>query len=135
MDRLAAVEGSLDAIQDVLCQLLLSAQNPLPDPAPAAPALAPVPGPDFSAPHPAPKMVLRPNPPAVFDGNWTQGQMFLYYVLTYYRLVPEAFMADGLISQEKLVQFAMSFMSKDTAAQWVEQHSSAVPFPFPTWAN
>jgi hypothetical protein len=45
-----------------------------------------------------------------------QGQMFLYSVLTYYRLVLEAFMADGFISQEKLVQFAMSFMSKDAAA-------------------
>jgi hypothetical protein len=42
--------------------------------------------------------------------------MFLYSVLTYYRLVPEAFMADGFISQEKLVRFAMSFMSKDAAA-------------------
>jgi hypothetical protein len=42
--------------------------------------------------------------------------MFLYSVLTYYRLVPEAFIADGFVSQEKLVQFAMSFMSKDAAA-------------------
>jgi hypothetical protein len=61
-------------------------------------------------------MVLRPNPPAVFDGDRTQGRMFLYSILTYYRLVPEAFMADGFVSQEKLVRFAMSFMSKDTAA-------------------
>jgi hypothetical protein len=42
--------------------------------------------------------------------------MFLHSVLTYYRLVPEAFMADRLVLQEKLVRFAMSFMSKDTAA-------------------
>jgi hypothetical protein len=67
MDRLAAVEGSLDAIQDVLRQLLLGNQNPLPAPTPAAPA--PAPSPDFSAPHPVPKTVLRPNPPAVFDGD------------------------------------------------------------------
>jgi hypothetical protein len=46
--------------------------------------------------------------------------MFLYSVLTYYQLVLEAFLADGSVSQEKLVWFAMSFMSKDAAAQWVE---------------
>jgi hypothetical protein len=61
--------------------------------------------------------------------------MFLYSVLTYYRLVPEAFMADRFVSQEKLVQFAMSFMSKDAAARWAERHASAVLFPFPTWAQ
>jgi hypothetical protein len=133
MARLAAVEGSLKTIQDTLRQLLLSTQNPLPAPALATPA--PVPGPDFLAPHPAPKTVLRPNPPAVFDGDRMQGWMFLYSVLTYYRLVPEAFMADGFVSQEKLVQFAMSFMSKCTAARWAERHASADPFPFPTWTK
>jgi hypothetical protein len=61
--------------------------------------------------------------------------MFLHSVLTYYRLVPEAFMADGFVSQEKLVRFAMSFMSKDAAARWAERRASAVPFPFPTWAQ
>jgi hypothetical protein len=43
--------------------------------------------------------------------------MFLHSILTYHWLVPEAFMADGNISQEKLVWFAMSFMLKDTAAR------------------
>jgi hypothetical protein len=61
--------------------------------------------------------------------------MFLYSVLTYYWLVPEAFLADRNVSQEKLIRFAMSFMSKDMATWWVEQCSSAVPFPFPTWAQ
>jgi hypothetical protein len=61
--------------------------------------------------------------------------MFLYSVLTYYQLVLEAFMADGFISQERLVWFAMSFMSKDAAARWAEQRTSAVLFPFPTWAQ
>jgi hypothetical protein len=42
--------------------------------------------------------------------------MFLYSVLTYDQLVLEAFMADGFVSQEKLVRFAISFMSKDVAA-------------------
>jgi hypothetical protein len=61
--------------------------------------------------------------------------MFLYSVLTYYWLVLEAFMVDRFVSQEKLVRFAMSFMSKDAAARWAEQCASAVPFPFPTWAQ
>jgi hypothetical protein len=133
MAWLAAVKGSLETIQDTLRQLLLSTQNPPPAPAPAAPA--PAPGPDFSAPHLAPKTVLQPNPPAVFDGDWTQGQTFLYSVLTYYWLVPEAFMADGFVSQEKLGRFAMSFMLKGAAARWAEWHVSADPFPFPTWTK
>jgi hypothetical protein len=29
----------------------------------------------------------------------------------------------------------MSFMSKDAAARWAERRASAVPFPFPTWAE
>jgi hypothetical protein len=29
----------------------------------------------------------------------------------------------------------MSFTLKDVATQWAEQRSSAVPFPFPTWAQ
>jgi hypothetical protein len=64
-----------------------------------------------------------------------QGKTFLYSVLTYYKLVPEAFMADGFASQEKLVRFAMSFMSKGTAARWAEWHASADLFPFPTWTR
>src|SRR4051812_26020322 len=75
MDRLAAVEGSPESIKNAPRELLLNPQNPPPAPAPAVPA--PAPGPDFSAPHPAPKTVLRPNPPAVFDGDRTQGRMFL----------------------------------------------------------
>jgi hypothetical protein len=61
--------------------------------------------------------------------------MFLYSVLTYYRLVAEVFMADGFVSQEKLVRFAMSFMSKGAAARWAERHALTDPFSFPTWAR
>jgi hypothetical protein len=61
--------------------------------------------------------------------------MFLHSVLTYLRLVPEAFMMDGHISEEKLVRFTMSFMAKDMAARRAERHSSAVPFLFPTWTG
>jgi hypothetical protein len=121
MAQLAAVEGSLESIQDTLCQLLLSTQNLPPAPSPAAPA----PGPDFSAPHPAPKTVLWLNPPAIFDGDRTQGQTFLHSVLTYYQLVLEAFMADGFVLQENLVRFTMSFMLKGVAAQWAEWYTLA----------
>jgi hypothetical protein len=34
MDQLAAVEGSLESIQNALCELLLNTQNPPPAPAP-----------------------------------------------------------------------------------------------------
>jgi hypothetical protein len=61
--------------------------------------------------------------------------MFLYFVLTYYQLVPEAFMADRFVSQEKLVRFTMSFMLKDAAAWWAEHRSLANPFLFPTWTK
>jgi hypothetical protein len=44
-------------------------------------------------------------------------------------------MADGFVSQEKLIRFAMSFMSKGVAARWAEQHTSADLFPFPTWTK
>jgi hypothetical protein len=82
MNRLAAVEGSLLSIQQMLLQLLPDTQNLPPAPTPAGPA--PVLGPDFLALHPAAKTVLQLNPPAVFDSNWTQGRMFLHSVLTYY---------------------------------------------------
>jgi hypothetical protein len=42
--------------------------------------------------------------------------MFIHSDLTYLWLVPEAFMTDGHVSEEKLVRCAMSFMAKDTAA-------------------
>jgi hypothetical protein len=61
--------------------------------------------------------------------------MFLHSVLIYYRLVPEAFMVDGNISQEKLVWFSISFMLKDVAARWTERYLSTVLFLFPTQAG
>ncbi|KAF8139324.1 hypothetical protein K438DRAFT_1996122 [Mycena galopus ATCC 62051] len=73
----------------------MSQNPPATAPVPAAPALAA--GPDFTNLTPAAKSVLRPNPPAVFDGDRTQGQMFLHSVLTYLRLVPEAFMVHCYI--------------------------------------
>jgi hypothetical protein len=39
------------------------------------------------------------------------------------------------VSEEKLVRFAMSFMAKDTAAQWAKCRSAIIPFLFPTWAE
>jgi hypothetical protein len=44
-------------------------------------------------------------------------------------------MADGFVSQEKLVRFTMSFMSKGAAARWVERHTLADLFPFPIWTK
>jgi hypothetical protein len=114
MDQLATVKGSLASIQHILERLLPINQNPLSAPAPAAPA--PALGPDFSTQ--LQKKVLQPNPP-LFSMATTQGQMFLHSVLTYLQLVPEAFMTNRRISEEKL-RFIMSFMAKDAAAQWAE---------------
>jgi hypothetical protein len=43
--------------------------------------------------------------------------MFCHSFLTYLWLVPEAFMTDGYISEEKLARFAMFSIAKDVAAQ------------------
>jgi hypothetical protein len=69
MDQPAAIKGSLVGIQQMLKCLLSHNQNP--PSVPASAALALVPRPDFSALTPAAKSVLRPNPPAIFDGDWT----------------------------------------------------------------
>jgi hypothetical protein len=61
--------------------------------------------------------------------------MFLHSVLTCLQLVPEAFVMDGHVSEEKLVRFTMSFIAKDMATRWAERRSSAIPFPFLTWAG
>jgi hypothetical protein len=61
--------------------------------------------------------------------------MLLHSVLTYLWLVPEAFMMNGHVMEEKLVWYTMSFMAKDKARHWVEHQSAAVLFPFSTWAE
>ena len=117
--RLTAVEDSLANIETLLLRVLHNSQNP-PATAPVPAAPAPAAGPDFTTLTPAAKSVLRPNPPAVFDGDRTQGRMFLHSVLTYLRLVPEAFMVHGQVVEEKLVRYAMSFMARAAAGRWAE---------------
>lgn len=79
------------------------------------------------------KTVLRPNPPPVFEGDRTKGRSFLHSVRVYARLLPEAFIEDGNPSEEKLIRFAMSYMSTGSAQRWAERQSSKPMFPFPTW--
>jgi hypothetical protein len=79
------------------------------------------------------KLVLRPNPPFVFDGDRTRGRVFIHSVRSYARLVPEAFVESGELSEEKVVQYAMSFMAKDSAQRWAERQSAKPVFPFPTF--
>ncbi|KAF8142368.1 hypothetical protein K438DRAFT_1995054 [Mycena galopus ATCC 62051] len=112
--RLTAVEDSLANIETLLLRVLHNSQNP-PATAPVPAAPAPAAGPDFTTLTPAAKSVLRPNPPAVFDGDRIQGRMFLHSVLT---LVLEAFMVHGQVVEEKLVRYAMSFMARDAAGRW-----------------
>ncbi|CAK5264811.1 unnamed protein product [Mycena citricolor] len=52
----------------------------------------------------------------------------------YWRLLPKVFFVNGVVAEEKVVRFALSYMSKDSAASWSERMSERTPFPFPTWA-
>jgi hypothetical protein len=76
---------------------------------------------------------LRPNPPAAFDGDRTKGRAFLHAVRTYAQLVPEAFHSSGKLSEEKVVRFALSYMSEGSAQRWAQRASEKAIFPFPTW--
>ncbi|CAK5275139.1 unnamed protein product [Mycena citricolor] len=68
------------------------------------------------------------------EGDRTLGKSFLHSVKQYWRLLPEAFFVNGVVAEEKVVRFALSYMSKDSAASWSERMSERTPFPFPTWA-
>ena len=63
------------------------------------------------------RSALWQNPSFVFDGDWMQGRVFIHSVQTYAWLLLEPFMESGEYSEEKLIQFAMSFMAKDSAQQ------------------
>jgi hypothetical protein len=79
------------------------------------------------------KLVLWPNPPFVFNGDRTQGRVFIHSVRTYAQLVLEAFVQSGELSEEKVVRYAMSFMAKDSAQRWAEHQSAKPVFLFPTF--
>ncbi|CAK5266540.1 unnamed protein product [Mycena citricolor] len=128
--QLSALETSIQNIEAVLNRLL--------NQQPPAPALAPAPavGPGVSAGSQSNTVrpLIRPNPPFLFDGDRTLGKSFLHSVKQYWRLLPEAFFVNGVVAEEKVVRFTLSYMSKDSAASWSERMSERTPFPFPTWA-
>ncbi|CAK5266539.1 unnamed protein product [Mycena citricolor] len=128
--RLSALETSIQNIEAVLTHLISQQQQP---PAPA-PAPAPAAGPGVPTGASPARPLIRPNPPFSFDGDRTLGKSFLHSVKQYWRLLPEAFFVNGAVSEEKVVRFALSYMSKDSAASWSERMSERTPFPFPTWA-
>ncbi|CAK5270684.1 unnamed protein product [Mycena citricolor] len=128
--RLSALETSIQNIEAVLTCLISQQQQP---PAPA-PAPAPAAGPGVSTGASPACPLICPNPPFSFDGDRTLGKSFLHSVKQYWRLLPEAFFVNGAVSAEKVVRFALSYMSKDSAASWSERMSKCTPFPFPTWA-
>ncbi|CAK5283217.1 unnamed protein product [Mycena citricolor] len=130
--RLSALETSIQNIEAVLTRLISQQQQP-PAPAPApAPALTAGPGVSTGA-SPA-RPLIRPNPPFSFDGDHTLGKSFLHSVKQYWRLLPEAFFVNRAVSEEKVVCFALSYMSKDSTASWSKCMSECTPFLFPTWA-
>ncbi|CAK5267875.1 unnamed protein product [Mycena citricolor] len=115
--RLSALETSIQNIEAVLTRLISQQQQP---PAPA-PAPAPAAGPGVSTGASPARPLIRPNPPFSFDGDRTLGKSFLHSVKQYWCLLPEAFFVNGAVSEEKVVRFALSYMSKDSAASWSER--------------
>ncbi|CAK5271114.1 unnamed protein product [Mycena citricolor] len=125
------LEEAMQRMEGLLTNFLVSQQQPPPAPAPAPPPAA---GPGVQAGQQAnPRPLIRPNPPFTFDGDRTQGKTFLPAVKQYWRLLPEAFHENGVVSEERVVRFALSYMSKDSAAAWSEHMSERSLFPFPTW--
>ncbi|KAJ7910730.1 hypothetical protein B0H13DRAFT_2329035 [Mycena leptocephala] len=136
----AAADARMDRIEATLASLtkILEKQQRAISPALSLAETAPEPGPGLFTQYTTTggsgaKSVLRPNPPFVFDGDRTQGRAFLHAVRSYARLVPEAFVENGELSEEKVVRYAMSFMAKDAAQRWAERQSAKAEFPFPTW--
>ncbi|CAK5282124.1 unnamed protein product [Mycena citricolor] len=117
--RLGNLEEAMQRIEGLLNNFIIEHQQPAPVPAPS----------------PALETLIRPNPPFAFDGDRTQGKTFLHSVKQYWRLLPEAFHVNGVVSEERVVRFALSYMSKDSAASWSERMSERLVFPFPTWSS
>lgn len=133
--RLTSIESTLDSLNKILSTHTF-ATEPAPSPAPPAPDASSVPPQNTPDPLHGPKPVaLRPNPPFVFSGDRALGRAFLHSVESYARLVPEAFLEHGYHSDVRLVRYAMSFMSKDSAQLWTQRMSSRNPFPFSTYAQ
>jgi len=130
--RLADVEVTLARLTNLVEKLSSANSTAAPTPGGTPPAGGPA---LFADTQPASKSALRPNPPFVFDGDRRQGRAFLHAVKTYTRLLPEAFLVNGVTSEEKAVRFALSYMAKDSAQKWAERQSEKLPFPFPTWAS
>ncbi|CAK5263363.1 unnamed protein product [Mycena citricolor] len=131
--RLANLEEAMQRMEGLLHNLIITQQQPPPAPAPAP---SPAVGPAVSIGQQAStRPLIRPNPPFAFDGDRTQGKTFLHSVKQYWRLLPEAFHVNGVVSEERVVRFALSYMSKDSAASWSERMSERLVFPFPTWSS
>ena len=79
------------------------------------------------------KASLRPNAPMAFSGERSKGRAFLYAIRTYVRLVPESFYEHGEPSEEKVIRFALSYMSEGAAQRWAECHGSSEELPWYTW--
>ncbi|CAK5282139.1 unnamed protein product [Mycena citricolor] len=129
--RLGNLEEAMQRIEGLLNNFIIEHQQPAPVPAPS-PAVGPG---VFTGQQASSRPLIRPNPPFAFDGDRTQGKTFLHSVKQYWRLLPEAFHVNGVVSEERVVRFALSYMSKDSAASWSERMSERLVFPFPTWSS
>ena len=82
---------------------------------------------------PPTKNLLHPNSPPMFDGDRAKGRAFLHAVRTYVNLRPEAFLVNGQHSDERVIRFAMSFMSEGAAHRWAQRQYQFNTFPFALW--
>ncbi|CAK5267030.1 unnamed protein product [Mycena citricolor] len=131
--RLGNLEEDMQRMEGLLHNLIIAQQQPSPAPAPA-PSLAVGPGVSLGQ-QASSRPLIRPNPPFAFNRDHTQGKTFLHSVKQYWHLLPEAFHVNSVVSEERVVCFALSYMSKDLAASWSERMSEHLVFPFPTWSS
>ncbi|CAK5282257.1 unnamed protein product [Mycena citricolor] len=115
--RLANLEEAMQRMEGLLHNLIIAQQQP----SAPAPAPSPAAGPGVSAGQQAnPDPLFVPTP---------------HLLKQYWRLLPEAFHVNRVVSEEWVLRFTLSYMSKDSAASWSERMSEHPLFPFPTWSS
>ncbi|KAJ7791494.1 hypothetical protein B0H13DRAFT_2394254 [Mycena leptocephala] len=108
----AAADARIDRIKATLASLtkILEKQQHAISPALSLAETAPEPGPGLFTQY------------SITSGSSAKsGWVFLHTIRSYARLVPEAFIENGELSEEKVVQYTMLFMAKDVAQRWAER--------------
>ncbi|CAK5279004.1 unnamed protein product [Mycena citricolor] len=118
--RLGNLEEAMQRIEGLLNNFIIEQQQPAPVPAPS-PAVGPG---VFTGQQASSRPLIRPNPPFAFDGDRTQGKTFLHSVKQYWRLLPEAFHVNGVVSEERVFKFRfVEENEQDHALARLETHA------------